>query len=153
MRAARCAEPRATRVRTVSAPVQPSGGTSLLGLIAMRRAGVTPALANAALAGRGVDAALRPQVGASSAVSPVGRDRQLRRSRPMRHDVGRGAFGMRPRTRPVDPARLGRNGRGDVVLRPGTAFLVEAARARAVAHGGEPMLAAQIELLLDYLLG
>jgi hypothetical protein len=40
----------------------------------------------------------------------------------------------------------------DVVLRPGTAFLLEAGRRGAVAHGGEPMLAAQIELLLDYML-
>ena len=40
----------------------------------------------------------------------------------------------------------------DVILRPGTAFLVEAERRGAVAHSGEAMLTSQIELLLDWLL-
>lgn len=76
---------------------------------------------------------------------------------PSGHDVVVNAtsIGMRPDDpSPVDPSGLGPDMvAADVILRPGTAFLVEAARRGAIAHGGEPMLAAQIELLLDYLLG
>jgi shikimate dehydrogenase len=75
---------------------------------------------------------------------------------PVGHDVVVNAtsIGMRPEDgSPVDPSCLGPGMvAADVVLRPGTAFLLEAGRRGAVAHGGEPMLAAQVELLLDYML-
>ena len=75
---------------------------------------------------------------------------------PASHDVVVNAtsIGMRPEDgSPVDPSSFGPGVvAADVVIRPGTAFLIEAERRGAVAHGGEPMLAAQIELLLDYML-
>lgn len=54
---------------------------------------------------------------------------------------------------PVDPAAFGPGVvAADVVIHPETAFLAEAARRGATVHPGAPMLAAQIEPMLDYLL-
>lgn len=76
---------------------------------------------------------------------------------PSGHDlvVNGTALGMRPDdvALPCDVAGIAPDAvAADVVIRQPTPFLAAAAARGAVTHGGEPMLAAQIALILDFVL-
>jgi shikimate dehydrogenase len=76
---------------------------------------------------------------------------------PAGHDlvVNATSLGMRDDDAlPIDPARLGPGMLvAEVVIRPApTLLLAEAARGGAATHGGETMLQAQVDLMIDFML-